>query len=77
MGERRTMTNRITEDKLDGVSEIIEQLNKELSPLVVKAILIDPMMLKHRAQLTEQARIRLLDKVIEHIHEIASMVVEQ
>lgn len=69
------MTDRITPNKLQRMKETIEQLNKELSPLVVKAVLIDPMGLK--TLLTNEARRRLLDSVIEHIHSVASIVVEQ
>ena len=71
----RTMTDRITQDKLDRVSETIEQLNKELHPLVVRAVLIDPMMLK--APLTNRARARLIDDIFDFIMSLASMVREQ
>lgn len=68
------MTDRITSNKQQKVNETLKQLNREISPLVVKAIIIDPMMLK--APMTDATRVRVLDDIIKYIHSIASMVVE-
>ena len=66
------MTDRITQNKQDRVSEVIEQLNKELHPLVVKAVLIDPMMAK--TLLTTEAHLTMLKKVLILIQELITLV---
>ena len=68
------MTDRITENKLDRVSEVVEQLNKELHPLVVKAVLIDPEMTK--SPLTTQTHLNVLRDVLKAIQELISLVIE-
>ena len=69
------MTDRITPDKLDRVSEVVEQLNKELHPLVVKAVLIDPEMTK--SLLTTQVHLNVLRDVLTLIQELIALVIEQ
>lgn len=68
------MTDRMTPDKQQKARETIEQLNKELAPLVVKAVLIDPMMAK--TVMADATKAKILGDIIIFIHEIASMVVE-
>ena len=69
------MKRTITGWKQQRVKDIIDQLNDELHPLVVKAVLIAPRGLE--MTLTDAARTRMLDDIIKHIHSIASMVIEE
>ena len=68
------MTDRITPDKLSRVEDVISELNKELHPLVVKAVLIDPEMTK--SPLTTQTHLNVLRDVLKAIHELISLVIE-
>ena len=68
------MTERITEEKLNRVSDVIEELNEELHPLVVKAVLIDPEMTK--TPLTTQVHLNVLRDVLRAIKELISLVIE-
>jgi hypothetical protein len=71
----RTMTDRINIEKIRRVTEVIVQLNKELAPLFVRAVLIDPITLKE--PLTNATRGVLLNDILTLIHSITSLVVEQ
>ena len=68
------MTERITEVKLNRVADVIEQLNEELHPLVVKAVLIDSEMTK--SPLTTQTHLNVLRDVLRAIQELISLVIE-
>lgn len=68
------MTERITEEKLNRVSDVIDQLNEELHPLVIKAVLIDPEMTK--SPLTTQVHLNVLRDVLKAIQELIALVIE-
>jgi len=69
------MTDRITPDKQQRMKEVIEQLNEELHPLVVKAVLIDPIMT--RTVLTTESHLNVLKDLLIMIQELISLVIEQ
>ena len=66
------MTDRITPDKLDRVADVIEQLNKELHPLVVKAVILDP----NRVNMPPSTVIPVLKDLLVYIGELISMILE-
>ena len=69
------MTDGITLDKIGRVAEVIEQLNKEIRPLMVKAVLLDPMMLK--APMSVQTRHRVIADMADFVFQLMNVVNEQ
>ena len=65
------MTNRITEDRQKRVQEVISELNIEMHPLVVKAVLFDP--LSVNVHMTADARLSVLETLVVHIQELIDM----